>query len=120
LCKNKKETYSHLFFYCVYAFQFIGIIANEVNPSFQWRKTNLEEILKDWLYDRVVKRFEGMPSFLVSRIWWAQNSSISRDKDIPPKVTTGIILNLSKQFMIGIKIKYLRIHVMIELVFAIS
>jgi hypothetical protein len=42
----------------------------------------LEEYLKDWLEDKAVKQYEGMPSFLVSDIWSTGNSSIFKNKEI--------------------------------------
>jgi len=60
-----------------------------------------------------------MPSFMVSCIWCARNSSIFNDKDIPLEVTTGIILNLPKEFLIDIEIKDPRVSVMLELDFGI-
>jgi hypothetical protein len=84
-----------------------------------YQKDNLKECLKDWLSNKVVKRFEGIPSFLASSIWWAQNSSIFKGKDIHPEVTTDIILNMSKEFTLDINIRDLRTLVMPKLDFGI-
>jgi hypothetical protein len=78
------------------------------------------DFLKDWLADKVVKNFHGMQSFLVSSIWRAQNSSIFREITIPPEVTTGIIMKLSKEFISDLKIKDPRLPSMLEVDFGIS
>jgi hypothetical protein len=89
----------------VYVEQVSRIVHKELNPTSSWTKNFLEECMKDWMANKIVKRFEGMPSFLVSSIWWARKSRIFKDKDIPLEVTTDVILNLSKEFMIDLKIK---------------
>ena len=103
----------------MYAEQVVEFVSNELKPSSPWKKASLEDCLKDWLLNRAIKRFEGMPSFMVSCIWCARNSSIFNDKDTPLEVTTGIILNLPKEFLIDIEIKDPRVSVMLELDFGI-
>jgi hypothetical protein len=67
--------------------------------------------------DKSVSQYKGLSSILVSNLWWARNSSLFRDKDIPPKITTGITLNLAETFKAELKTKNPKNPVMPELDF---
>jgi hypothetical protein len=88
-------------------------------PKSQWNRTSLEDCLKDWLADKAVKKYQGMPSFLVSSIWWDRNSSIFRDTAIPPEITADIVLRLSNEFMMDLKVKGPRLPTMPEVDFEV-
>lgn len=75
--------------------------------------------MKEWLEDKSVKEFEAFPGILVYGVWWARNSSIFRDVDIPHEVTVGLILKLPKEFKVNPKIKNPRVPVMHDLDFEI-
>jgi hypothetical protein len=79
----------------------------------------MEDNLKDWLADKAIKQYKGMPSLLVNNLWWERKSSIFKDKYIFPKVFVGIVLNLSNEFMTYLKVKDPRIPSMPDLDFNI-
>jgi hypothetical protein len=68
-------------------------VKEQLKVKSDWNKDNLEECFKDWLQDRSVKLYTGLPSIFISNIWWAQNNSIFKDKLMPPEVTVTLTLN---------------------------
>jgi hypothetical protein len=73
-----------------------------------WNKPKLEDCLKDWMENKAVQNFRRLQSILVNNLWWAHNSDTFRDKDIPLEITTGITLNLAKEFEMELKTKHPR------------
>jgi hypothetical protein len=58
----------------------------------------LEECIKEWLQDKTIRLYVGLPSIPITNLWWAHNTSIFKDKYIPPEITTNITLNLAEEF----------------------
>jgi len=79
----------------------------------------MEHSLKEWLAVKEIKRYKGMPIILVNNLWWERKSNIFKDKYIFPKVTVGIVLNLSNEFMTYLKVKDPRLPSMSDLDFNI-
>jgi hypothetical protein len=113
----QEEFISHLFISCIYAKKVMKIVQSELKPTSQWNRRNLKDCLKDWLAKKVVKKYQGMTIFLVCSIWRARNSSIFRNVPILHEVTTSIVLRLSNEFMMDLKVKDPRLPSMTEMDF---
>jgi hypothetical protein len=45
-----------------------------------------------------VHLYAGLPSLMISNIWWACNSAIFKDKMVPPEITAAITLSQVSEF----------------------
>jgi hypothetical protein len=70
LCKSDVEYVSHLFVLCPYAGHVTSIIKDKLNSNMEWNRGNLEDFLRKWFMDRLISLYAGLPSFLVSNLWW--------------------------------------------------
>jgi hypothetical protein len=93
-----EESISHLFVFCPYAGQVAKLVKEKLNVRSDWNKESLEECYQLWVQDRVVKLYSGLPSIMISNIWWAHNSTIFKDKWIPLEVIATITLNQAVDF----------------------
>jgi hypothetical protein len=55
------------------------------------------------------------PCNLVYGIWWASNSSIFQNADIPPEISAGLIVKLTQEYKMEPKLKNPRAPVMPQL-----
>jgi ribonuclease HI len=63
-----------------------------------WNKESVEECYKSWALDRSIILYAGMPSLMVSNLWWAHNSTILKDKWVDPGIKTTITLIQETKF----------------------
>jgi hypothetical protein len=72
LCNSNSESISHIFISCLYAGQVSTLIKEKHNAQDNWNKDSLEECFRSWVQDRSVALYAGLPSIMVSNIWWAK------------------------------------------------
>jgi hypothetical protein len=104
---------------CDYAGHVMKALQREFKPELAWNKPSLENCFKEWSQDKSVQQncfeewsqdksvqqFVGLPSILVSSLWWARNSSLFRYEEIPPNINANIIINLARRYEIEISSK---------------
>jgi hypothetical protein len=93
------------FIYCSYATQVWKSIQDKLNPQADWTKSNLEDCFKDWIVDYVVCLYSGLPSIMVSNVWWAWNNNIFNEKLIPLEVVANVTLRMAEDYKAELKSK---------------
>jgi hypothetical protein len=83
---------------CPYARQGLRHIKEQLKAKVDWNKETLEECYRSWIHDRYVSLYAGLPSIMISNLWWARNNSIFKDKIVPSEVTKTITFSLVKEF----------------------
>jgi len=74
------------------------LIKDQLKAKAEWKKESMDECYRSWIQDRSVSLYTGLPSIMISNIWWARNSSIFKDKSVPPKVTVTLTLSMEEEF----------------------
>jgi hypothetical protein len=74
------------------------LIKDQLKAKANWNKESLDDCYRAWIQDRLVSLYEGLPSIMISNIWWARKNAIFKDKTIPPEVTTTLMLNTTEEF----------------------
>lgn len=98
LCKSSVESIAHLFISCPYAGQVAKTVKDRLNARADWNKDIIEDCFKTWILDRSVHLYAGLPSLMISNIWWAHNSTIFMDRWVDPDATTTLTLNQAAKF----------------------
>lgn len=98
LCKDNPESVTHLFISCPYAGQVLAMISEKLKTQESWNKTSLEKCYRSWIQDRSVSFYAGLPSIMVSNIWWAWNNAVFNDKLVPPEVRASLTLSMAEEF----------------------
>jgi hypothetical protein len=78
-------------------------IKDKLKAQSNWNQDTLEECFRSWVRDRAVALYAGLPSIMVSNIWWARNNVIFKDRFIPPEKTTSLTLNMAEEFKEALK-----------------
>jgi len=76
------------------------------------RTKGLNDYMRAWLEDKVIKHLKVFLCILVNSIWWARNSIIFKDLDIPPEIYANQITDMMKELKVIEKGKKTRIPIM--------
>jgi hypothetical protein len=91
------------------------LVKDEFKQNYSWNNVQLENCLKDWLSNKFVKLFEGLPYILVNIIQWACTVQIFKKEEVPLEISVGLIIKISKEFKLDPKEKKIGLPIMSEL-----
>jgi hypothetical protein len=101
LCKSNKASVNHVFLFYLYTMQVLKLMKGEFKQNSSWNNIRHENYLKNWFSDKSIKIFKGLPCILVNIIWWAHNVWIFKNEEVPPEVSIGHIIKISKELKYG-------------------
>jgi ribonuclease HI len=98
LCKEDQESTTHIFISCPFAEKVTHLIKDKLNSRADWNQGSLEECFRNWLQDITISLYAGLPSIMITNIWWERNNVVFKDKTVSPEVTTTLSLTQAEEF----------------------
>jgi hypothetical protein len=76
LCKEDQESTTHIFISCPFAEKVTHLIKDKLNSSVDWNQGSLEECFRNWIQDKTVSLYAGLPSIMITNVWWERKNVV--------------------------------------------